>query len=139
MMNSSTMSDMLRDMMMQREERASEPEMIMPGEAASPVMYEAETGRAYVIYEDEEGGRNKVFGNWEMFIAGQDDLGNEMIAPEQYPVSRDEAGDLVLDEEALEDMMAQQQMEEEQMAQQQMMQEQMPQQGMGGMPMQFME
>lgn len=132
-MNSSTMSDMLRDMMMQREEQASQPEMIMPGEAASPVMYEAETGRAYVIYEDEEGGRNKVFGNWEMYIAGQDDLGNEMIAPEQYPVSRDDAGDLVLDEEALEEMMM---MEEQAAEEEQMMN---PEQDMGGMPMQFME
>ena len=73
-----------------------------------------------------------MFGNWEMYIAGQDDLGNEMIAPEQYPVSRDDSGDLVLDEEALEEMV----MEEQAAEEEQMMN---PEQDMGGMPMQFME
>lgn len=137
-MNTSTMSDMLRDMMQQRQEEAMEPEFMMPGDAASPVMYEAETGRPYVIYEDEEGGRNKIYGDWDSFIAGEDELGNELIAPEDYPISRDEAGDLFLDEEALEEMMAQeaqaQAQEQEMMARQ--MQQQLQQQQ--GPPMQFM-
>jgi hypothetical protein len=118
MMNSSTMSDMLRDMMQQRGEKANEPEFVMPGDMASPVMYEAETGRAYVIYEDEQGNRNKIFGDWESYIVGSDDMGNDMIAPEEYPISRDDSGDFVLDEQALEEMieseMQAEQMEEEQ-------------------------
>ena len=137
MMNSSTMSDMLRDMMQQRGEKANEPEFVMPGDMASPVMYEAETGRAYVIYEDEQGNRNKIFGDWESYIVGSDDMGNDMIAPEEYPISRDDSGDFMLDEQALEQMqaeeMAAEQMAAEQMAAEQSMEGEGPMmQGGGG-------
>ena len=124
MMNSSTMSDMLRDMMQQRGEKANEPEFVMPGDMASPVMYEAETGRAYVIYEDEQGNRNKIFGDWESYVVGSDDMGNDMIAPEEYPISRDDSGDFMLDEQALEQMQAEE-MAAEEMAAEQMAAEQM--------------
>jgi hypothetical protein len=116
MMNSGTMSDMIREMMEQKQERSGQPEFILPGEEASPIMYESETGRTYVIYEDEEGGRNKIFGDWEQFIAGEDDNGNEMIAPEQYPISKDQDGNYVLNEEAFEEMNSREVEEEEEEA-----------------------
>lgn len=107
------MSDMIREVMAQREGRKGQPEFILPGEEASPVMYEAETGNTYVLYEDKEGGRNKVYGDWEKFIAGEDEMGNEMIAPEQYPISKDEDGKFYLNEEILEQQMAEQEPREE--------------------------
>lgn len=72
------------------------------GQNASPVMYDEETSREYVMYEMPDGSEAKVYGNWNEYAVGMDDQGRDMIADEDYPVVQNEQGEYVMDEEQFE-------------------------------------
>lgn len=78
----------------------------LSGQYASPVMYDEETSREYVMYETEDGEEVKVYGNWNEYAVSMDEEGRDMIADEDYPVVQNEAGEYVMDEKQYEHMSA---------------------------------
>lgn len=76
----------------------------MTGQYASPVMYDEETSREFVMYESPNGEQIQVFGNWNEYAVSQDEDGREMIADEDYPIRKNENGEFVFDEAKFEEM-----------------------------------
>ena len=77
----------------------------MTGQYASPVMYDEETSREFVMYESPNGEEVQVFGNWNEYAVAQDEAGKDMIADEDYPIRKNENGEFVFDEAKFEEMM----------------------------------
>ena len=62
MMNNGTMADMLQEAMQKKE--GPKDTFNMRGGKASPVKYEEDTSREYVMYESPNGEEVKVYGGW---------------------------------------------------------------------------
>ena len=77
----------------------------MTGQYASPVMYDEETSREFVMYESPNGEEVQVFGNWNEYAVAQDQDGKDMIADEDYPIRKNENGEFVFDEAKFDEMM----------------------------------
>lgn len=75
----------------------------MRGEEASPVQYEQETGREFIMYQSPNGEEIKVYGNWSKYAISADEEGRDIISKEDFPVMRNKDGEYVMDEEALEE------------------------------------
>ena len=75
----------------------------MRGEEASPVQYEQETGREVIMYQSPNGEEVKVYGNWSKYAISADEEGRDIISKEDFPVMRNQDGEYVMDEEALEE------------------------------------
>jgi hypothetical protein len=100
MNNAGTMASMIEEAMSKQD--GGKDRFTMTGQYASPVMYDEETGREFVIYEAPDGDEVKVFGKWGEWVAEQDEDGNGLISDEDYPIRRNEDGEFVLDVEAME-------------------------------------
>ena len=101
MNNSATVASMIEEAMMKKE--GGKDRFNMTGQYASPVMYDEETGREYVIYESPNGENVKVFGNWNEYAVSVDDDGNDLIGDMDFPVMMNKDGEYVLDEKGLEE------------------------------------
>lgn len=75
----------------------------MRGEEASPVQYEQETGREFIMYQSPNGEEIKVYGNWSKYAISADEEGRDIISKEDFPVMRNQDGEYVMDEEALDE------------------------------------
>jgi len=118
MMNNSSMSDMIRQMMEKKEQGGTDADNMM-GQYASTVRQEqAPDGsmREYVWINksnedldynssDEEWSRDeksfKVYGNWNEYAQGQDEEGNMFLPDEDFPITKNESGEWSLDEKTL--------------------------------------
>lgn len=137
MMNNSNMSDMIRQMMEQKQGQGQRvrrdkdmPEEMLMGQDASTIRQEqAPDGsmREYVWYNPQgdgpmydapdaewEGqeGSIKIYGNWNEYAQGQDDQGVMFLPDDQFPYKRTEKGEYVLDESVKEGSMQSPQFEE---------------------------
>ena len=101
MNNSATVASMIEEAMMKKQ--GGKDRFNMTGQYASPVMYDEETGREYVIYESPNGEDVKVFGNWNEYAVSVDDDGNDLIGDMNFPVMMNKDGEYVLDEKGLEE------------------------------------
>jgi len=113
-MNSGGMADMLKAAMQKK--KGDKDTFTMTGQYASPVMYDEETSREFVMYESPNGEQVKVFGNWNEYAVAQDEDGKDMIADEDYPIRKNENGEFVFDEAKFEEMQSskpEQEMEQE--------------------------
>ena len=102
MNNSATFASMIEEAMMKKES-GNKDRFNMTGQYASPVMYDEETGREYVIYESPNGEDVKVYGNWNEYAVSVDDDGNDLIGDMDFPVMMNKDGEYVLDEQGLEE------------------------------------
>ena len=102
MMNSGGMADMLKAAMQKK--KGDKDTFTMTGQYASPVMYDEETSREFVMYESPNGEEVQVFGNWNEYAVGQDEAGKDMIGDEDYPIRKNENGEFVFDEAKFEEM-----------------------------------
>ena len=97
-----SMEDMMRSMQMgkgpSQSDQPKEPEFRMTGQEASSVMMDGD--REYVMYDPGVPGQDpiKVYGNWNEYAVDRDENGNDMIADEDYPITKNENGEYVLDE-----------------------------------------
>jgi len=98
MMDSNSMSDMIRQSMEKR--AGGRNSFTMTGQYTGPVQRDGD--REFVIYESPNGEEVKVYGNWNEYAVSQDEEGNMMIGDEDYPIVEDENGEFVLDEETFE-------------------------------------
>lgn len=96
------MADMLRQAM--EKKQSGRDSFTMTGQYASPVMRDGD--REYVIYEVPNGESVKVYGNWNEYANARDEMGNDLIADEDYPIITNEEGELVLDEARFNEQMA---------------------------------
>ena len=103
MMQNSSMSDMLREMMEKKE--GGKSSFSMMGQYTSSVMQEEDTGREYVMYDSPNGEQVKVYGNWNEYAVTRDEEGRDMIADEDYPIIQNKDGEFVLDEQTFEGRM----------------------------------
>jgi len=103
MMNSGGMADMLKAAMQKK--KGDKDTFTMTGQYASPVMYDEETSREFVMYESPNGEQVQVFGNWNEYAVAQDEAGKDMIADEDYPIRKNENGEFVFDEAKFDEMM----------------------------------
>lgn len=101
MNNSATVASMIEEAIMKKEGGKDRFNMI--GQYTSPVMYDEETGREYVIYESPNGEEVKVFGNWNEYVVSVDEDGNDLIGDTDFPVMMNKDGEYVLDEKGLEE------------------------------------
>jgi hypothetical protein len=110
MMQDSSMSDMIRQMMEQKKSGGGSGEGFnMMGQYTSTVKQEQApdgSSREYVLYDDGNGNEIKVYGNWNEYAQGQDEEGNMFLPDEDFPVMKNENGDYVLDERRFEDTMS---------------------------------
>lgn len=104
MMNSGSMAEKI--MVMMEKKKGDKDTFTMTGQYASPVMYDQETSREFVMYESPNGEQVQVFGNWNEYAVAQDESGNDMIADEDYPIRKNENGEFVFDEAKFEEMQA---------------------------------
>ena len=116
-MNNGTMADMLKEAMQKKE--GPKDTFNMRGGKASPVKYEEDTSREYVMYEAPNGEEVKVYGSWNELAIDRTEEGNEIIADENFPVMRNKDGEYILDMQAYEDNKSQGEMEEKAPKQQQ--------------------
>lgn len=131
MMNNSNMSDMIRQMMEQKQagqggQRVRRdkdmPERTILGQDTSTVRREQmpngetkeyvwiDLNGAGAMYdapneEWESMGAVKVYGNWNEYAQGQLDDGSMFLPDDEYPIRRDEDGKFVLDESVKEGTM----------------------------------
>ena len=105
-MNAYEFESMLKERMSGPKEQPKNRGFKLVGQYASPVQYEEETSREFVMYEMPDGSEAKVYGNWNEYAVAQDDQGNDMIADEDYPVTQNEQGEYVMDEAQFEHMSA---------------------------------
>jgi len=110
MMQDSSMSDMIRQMMDKKKSGGGSGEGFnMMGQYTSTVKQEQSPDgsvREYVLYDDGNGNEIKVYGNWNEYAQGQDEEGNMFLPDEDFPVMKNENGDYVLDERRFEDTMS---------------------------------
>ena len=109
-MNNGTMADMLKEAMQKKE--GPKDTFNMRGGKASPVKYEEDTSREYVMYEAPNGEEVKVYGSWNELAIDRTEEGNEIIADENFPVMRNKDGEYILDMQSYEDNKSQGEMEE---------------------------
>ena len=88
MMNNGTMADMLKEAMQKKE--GPKDTFNMRGGKASPVKYEEDTSREYVMYESPNGEQVKVYGSWNELAIDRNEEGNDIIADDNFPVMRNE-------------------------------------------------
>jgi hypothetical protein len=123
MMQNSTMSDMIRQMMEKKKESPQqEGGGTLVGQFASTVrmdqMPNGESREFVWVNKNEEldydapdqvwedtPGSFKVYGNWNEYAQGQDEEGNMFIPDEDFPYVRNEEGNFVLDESTLDGQM----------------------------------
>ena len=105
-MNGYEIEAKLKEIMSKRGQEPKNKGFELIGQNASPVMYEEETSREFVLYEMPDGSEAKVYGNWNEYAVGQDDEGRDMIADDDYPVVQNEQGEYVMDEEQFEHLIA---------------------------------
>ena len=96
------MADMLKAAMQKK--KGDKDTFTMTGQYASPVMYDEETSREFVMYESPNGEQVQVFGNWNEYAVAQDEAGKDMIADEDYPIRKNENGEFIFDEAKFEEM-----------------------------------
>jgi hypothetical protein len=112
MMNNGTMADMLKEAMQKKE--GPKDTFNMRGGEASPVKYEEDTSREYVMYEAPNGEEVKVYGSWNELAIDRTEEGNEIIADENFPIMRNKDGEYVLDMQAYEENKSTREVEEKQ-------------------------
>tara|TARA_R100000027_G_scaffold5547_2_gene4490 strand:- start:517 stop:1146 length:630 start_codon:yes stop_codon:yes gene_type:complete len=136
MMQNSTMSDMIRQMMEQkqggqgaRRDKDMPKEMMMGQDASTVRQEQAPDGsmREFVWYTPEgdgpmydapdsewEGqpGAIKIYGNWNEYAQGQDADGTMFLPDDQFPYRQGENGEFMLDESVKEGSMQSPQFEE---------------------------
>lgn len=114
MMQDSSMSDMIREMM--EKKKGGKDSFTMTGQYTSTVKTEegpsGET-REYVMYESPNGEEIKVYGNWNEYAVSQNEDGEMYIHDDNYPIVQNEKGEYVLDEATFEGQMKGQEMERE--------------------------
>jgi len=73
------------------------PEFMMTGQFASPVMMDGD--REYVMYDTGVPGQApvKVYGTWNEYAVARDEEGNDLIADEDFPIKKNERGEFELD------------------------------------------
>jgi len=99
MMNNSTMSDMIRQMM--EKKQGGDDGFTMMGQYTSTVQQEQGPDggmREFVMYDDGDGNEIKVYGNWNEYAQGQDEEGNMFLPDEDFPIVKNESGEWSLDE-----------------------------------------
>tara|TARA_R100001510_G_scaffold31570_1_gene28203 strand:- start:350 stop:772 length:423 start_codon:yes stop_codon:yes gene_type:complete len=101
MMNSGTMADMIMEAMQKKQ--GPKDTFNMRGGKASPVMYEEETSREFVMYEAPNGEEVKIYGSWNEFAVDRNAEGNDLIGDENFPVMRNKDGEYILDMQSYED------------------------------------
>jgi len=105
-MNGYDIEARLKEIMSQQGQEPKNRGFNLIGQEASPVMYEEETSREFVLYAMPDGSEAKVYGNWNEYAVGRDEEGRDMIADEDYPVTQNEQGEYVMDEEQFEHLVA---------------------------------
>jgi hypothetical protein len=135
MNNMGTMADLIEAAM--KKKQGGKETFTMAGQYASPVMYEEETSREYVMYEAPNGEEVKVYGTWNEYAVSVDDEGRDLIEDADYPVMMNADGEYVLDiksfeggreeatqgEPGMEDSFEQMQSESEEPQEEEMMEE----------------
>lgn len=107
MMQNSTMSDMIRQMM--EKKQGGGDGFTMMGQYTSTVQQEQGPDggmREFVMYDDGDGNEIKVYGNWNEYAQGQDEEGNMFLPDEDFPIMKNEQGEFVLNERKYEDTMS---------------------------------
>jgi len=110
MMNNGTMADMLKEAMQKKQ--GPKDTFNMRGGKASPVKYEEDTSREYVMYESPNGEEVKVYGSWNELAIDRTEEGNDIIADENFPIMRNKDGEYVLDMQSYEDNKSESEVEE---------------------------
>ena len=111
-MNNGTMADMLKEAMQKKE--GPKDTFNMRGGEASPVKYEEDTSREYVMYEAPNGEQVKVYGSWNEFAIDRTEEGGQVIGDENFPVMRNKDGEYILDMQSYEENKSTKEAEEKQ-------------------------
>ena len=119
MNNMGTMAELIEAAMKKKE--GGKDSFMMTGQYASPVMYEEDTSREYVIYEAPNGEEVKVYGSWNEYAVSVDDEGRDIISDIDFPIIKNQDGDYILDAKKAEQM--QSEGEEEESPEKEMMEE----------------
>lgn len=76
---------------------------VMVGQNTSPVMYDEQRSREFVVYTMPDGEQVEVFGNWNEYAVGEgEEPGSYIIADEDYPIVKNAQGEYELDEMSFE-------------------------------------
>lgn len=127
MNNMGTMAELIEAAMKKKE--GGKDSFMMTGQYASPVMYEEDTSREYVIYEAPNGEEVKVYGSWNEYAVSVDDEGRDIISDMDFPIIKNQDGDYILDAKKAEQM--QSEGEEEESPEEEMMEEEGEEEEMG--------
>ena len=111
MNNMGTMAEMIQEAMPKKQ--GPKDTFNMRGGKASPIMYEEETSREYVMYESPNGEQVKIYGSWNELAVDRDEEGRDLLADENFPVMRNKDGEYVLDMKAYENSKSEREMMEE--------------------------
>ena len=84
MNNSGTMADMIMAAM--EKKKGPNDTFTMRGEEASPVQYDQETGREFIMYQSPNGEEVKVYGNWSKYAISADEEGRDIQTFKFMPV-----------------------------------------------------
>lgn len=131
MNNMGTMAELIEAAM--KKKKGDKDSFMMTGQYASPVMYEEDTSREFVIYEAPNGEEVKVYGSWNEYAVDVDDEGRDLIENIDFPIIKNQDGDFILDAKKMEEQPEQMQSEGEEMegAEEEMMEEEGEEREMG--------
>lgn len=131
MNNMGTMAELIEAAM--KKKKGDKDSFMMTGQYASPVMYEEDTSREFVIYEAPNGEEVKVYGNWNEYAVDVDEEGRDLIEDIDFPIIKNQDGDFILDAKKMEEQPEQMQSEGEEMegAEEEMMEEEGEEREMG--------
>jgi len=112
MNNMGTMAELIEAAM--KKKKGDKDSFMMTGQYASPVMYEEDTSREFVIYEAPNGEEVKVYGSWNEYAVDVDDEGRDLIEDLDFPIIKNQDGDFILDIKKMEEQEAKMKAEQEQ-------------------------
>ena len=113
MNNMGTMAELIEAAM--KKKKGDKDSFMMAGQYTSPVMYDEETSREFVIYEAPNGEEVKVYGSWNEYAVDVDDQGRDIIEDLDFPIIKNQDGDFILDVKKMEEQAAEMKAEQEQM------------------------
>lgn len=113
MNNMGTMAELIEAAM--KKKKGDKDSFMMAGQYTSPVMYDEETSREFVIYEAPNGEEVKVYGSWNEYAVDVDDEGRDIIEDLDFPIIKNQDGDFILDVKKMEEQAAEMKAEQEQM------------------------